>query len=104
MDGTTSFADMRRGPCLEAGRIRLSLRTDLFAVGYDLLAVWDVLMVGSTGLVCSVLYTRLLNQRFGSLGFEYDALRLSCIGALIAPLVLRDGWARAFANARGQPA
>ena len=101
MDGVMSFAGEcpeRREFSLEAAAAKPAFRTDLFAVGYDLLAVWDMLTIGCAGLVCSVAYTRFLHLGHHLTSFEYDALRLSCIGALIAPLALRDSWARISCN------
>ncbi len=100
MDGFMSLAgelQEPRGLGVATGA-RPALRTDLFAIGYDLLAVWDMLTIGTAGLICAVAYTRFLGLEHRLTGFEYDALRLSCIGALIAPLALRDSWARVSCN------
>lgn len=56
MDGFVSFAgdyQEQRSPGHHAGPPKPAMRTDLFAMGYDLLAVWDMLTIGAAGLICA---------------------------------------------------
>ena len=100
MDGYMSFASEcqeRHEFGFQPATAKPTIRTDLFAIGYDLLALWDMLTIGCAGLLCSLACNNWVNASLLN-GFEYNALRLSCIGAVIAPLALRDSWARVSWN------
>ncbi len=69
-------------------------RTEFSSVAYDLIIVWDVLTIVGAGLAANLLSPALPLSEARSAIFGNEALRVTLLGPLLAPLVLHDDWAR----------
>ncbi len=87
MDAETFRSD---GSFVGDARVRRTFRPNLLFVAYDLLAVWDVLTIGGGGALCGLAYVHLIDVAHHSHFRVIDAVRISLLGAIFAPWVLRE--------------
>jgi Undecaprenyl-phosphate glucose phosphotransferase len=68
---------------------RRILRPDFISVAFDLLTVWDLLTVALGGYACALLYASIIPAEQLPTDFLITTGRISIVGGLLAPLVLR---------------
>src|SRR4051812_42265138 len=104
MDGSLPSRGMRRDLDEETlsraqrPRRKLACRTDSLAIGYDFLLVWDFLTVWGTGYLCASAWD-LFSP--GASEPSSDTVFLTAMGAVVAPLLMRDRWSRIASSSIG---
>jgi Undecaprenyl-phosphate glucose phosphotransferase len=79
-------------------RRKLACRTDSLAIGYDLLLLWDFLTVWGSGYLCASAW-ELFSP--GASEPNSDTVFLIAMGAVVAPLLMRDRWSRIASSSIG---